>query len=427
MSEEKSDQVVENLAYQDPIPPSGIKSMPVQQAERDVAIDVLRGVALLGILAMNIRAFASIFASYANPMVYVDGTGIHRVIWLAGHILFDLKMMAIFSMLFGAGIVLMASRLKAKGQKSLGVHYRRMAWLLVIGLLHAHLIWNGDILVMYALIGMIVYVAWRWYVPVQIGLGLFLLLLGVGVNFGAGLTLEHWPEADVENMRHMWAPTPEMIETELTTFRGSWLEQLPVRSSFALMFETGGIIFFGLWRVGGLMLLGMGLYRLGIFSAKRSNRFYLAMLILGLAIGVPIILVGYQRNVENGFAMETAMFLTSQFNYVGSLFVAMSWIGAIMLLIKSGTLRWLIGALTAVGQMAFTNYLMQSIICTTIFYGHGLGLFGKYNYLEQFYFVIGVWIVQLIWSPLWLKHFRYGPFEWLWRSLTYWKRQPLKR
>ncbi len=408
--------------------PAGEKATPTTQAERIVAIDVLRGFALLGILIMNIRMFASVFASYGNPTVSVDGTGNHRWVWLAGHLFADLKMMAIFSMLFGAGVVLMATRQREKGLGSTWVHFRRMFWLLLIGLIHAHLLWPGDILVMYAVVGMIVFLAWRWYVPLQIGLGVFLLLIGVGLNIMSGLTMEeYWPPEQVDLMKSMWSPSQEVIDAELAAYGGSWIEAQPMRSGFALSLETGGLIFFGLWRAGGLMLIGMGLFRLGVFSAKRSMACYLNMLVLGLVIGLPMILLGYQRNVEANFAMESAMFVNSQFNYVGSVFVAMAWVGLVMLVVKAGALSWLTNALSAVGQMALTNYLMQSIICTTIFYGHGFGLFGKFNYLEQFYFVLGVWAVELIWSPLWLKRFRYGPFEWLWRSLTYWRFQPLAR
>ncbi|MCH7544979.1 MAG: DUF418 domain-containing protein [Planctomycetes bacterium] len=401
---------------------------PTQQTERIVAIDVLRGFALLGILVMNIRMFASVFASYGNPTVYVDGTGIHRWVWLAGHFFADLKMMAIFSMLFGAGVVLMASRQREKGLGSAWIHYRRMFWLLLFGLIHAHLIWAGDILFMYAVVGMIAYLAWRWYVPIQIGLGLFLLLIGVALNILSGLTMEeYWPPEQVDLMRAMWSPTPETLDSEVAAYGGSWFEAQPLRSKFALSLQTGGLIFFGLWRAGGLMLLGMGLFRMGIFSATRSKACYLGMLGLGLAIGLPLILFGYQRNVEANFAMETSMFINSQFNYVGSIFVALAWVGLVMLVVKAGALSWLTKALSAVGQMALTNYLMQSIICTTIFYGHGFGLFGKFDYLQQMYVVLSVGIVQLIWSPLWMQSFRYGPFEWLWRSLTYWRFQPLAR
>jgi uncharacterized protein len=282
---------------------------------------------------------------------------------------------------------------------------------------------------MYAIIGMIVFWARRWPIAVQCSLGVILLAIGVGVNAGMAYSVQYWPEETVTEMRQGWAPTEERIQEEIDAYGGSWLDAAPLRSTMSLQFELMGVPFFGLWRAGGLMLLGMALFRWGVFSARRSTGFYAGLLIGGMAIGLPIIVLGYQRNVEADFSFEVASMTgtTFNYNYIGSVFVALGWVGAIMLVARSGALRWLIGALAAVGQMAFTNYLMQSIICTTIFYGHGLGYFGRFDYLEQFYVVLGVWLVELIWSPWWLKRFRFGPFEWLWRSLTYWTLQPMRR
>ena len=403
---------------------------PVAQTERIVAIDALRGFALLGILIMNIRMMAGPFAQYGNPFAIPAAGGEERSNWLVfsiAHVLADMKMMTIFSMLFGAGIVIMAERQLAKGLGSIGLHYRRMWWLLVIGLIHAYLIWPGDILVIYAVCGAIVFCAWRFYIPVQIVLGAFLLLCGIGLNLGAGLTLDDWPPEAVDQMTRDWAPPPDVVEEQIAAYTGPIAGRLAEQGRMSLGWHTGGFVFFGFWRAAGLMLVGMGLYRLGVFSAKRSYRFYIGLTAIGVAIGLPLILWGLNRNLDDGFIFETAFFLNGQFNYVGSLFIAMAWTGVIMLLVKLGAVKLLISALSAVGQMALTNYLMQSIICTTIFYGHGLGLFGEFTYLQQFYVVLGVWAVELIWSPVWLKHFRFGPFEWLWRSMTYLNLQPMRR
>ena len=175
------------------------------------------------------------------------------------------------------------------------------------------------------------------------------------------------------------------------------------------------------------MLVGMGLFKLGVFSAASSSKFYWSLLLGGVLIGIPLILVGYQRNVEAGFSADVTMFLNSQFNYVGSIFMALAWVGLVMLIIKAGAMKWLTGALSAVGQMALTNYLMQSILASLVFYGYGLGMYGALDRFGQQLVVVGIWTLQLIWSPIWLARFRYGPAEWLWRSLTYWRRQPMRR
>ncbi len=175
------------------------------------------------------------------------------------------------------------------------------------------------------------------------------------------------------------------------------------------------------------MLVGMALYKWGVFSAARSPRFYAGAAGLGLLAGVPIVYLGIRMNEANQWDPTFIKFSGEQFNYWGSLFVSSAYVGLLMLFYKSGALGWLRSSLRATGQMAFTNYLMQSIICTTIFYGHGLGYFGRLSRVEMFAVVVSVVIVQLIYSPLWLARFRFGPFEWLWRSLTYWKLQPMAR
>jgi uncharacterized protein len=125
--------------------------------------------------------------------------------------------------------------------------------------------------------------------------------------------------------------------------------------------------------------------------------------------------------------MEYSMFLGTQFNYWGSIFVSCGYIGIMMLICRSALLGWLISTLAAVGRMALTNYLMQTVICTTIFYGFGFGLYGSVERVWQLMIVFAVWAAQLVWSPLWLARFRFGPAEWLWRSLTYGRRQPMRR
>lgn len=173
------------------------------------------------------------------------------------------------------------------------------------------------------------------------------------------------------------------------------------------------------------MLVGMALYKWGVFSAARSRAFYVKMLGLGLLFGVPVVYWGIRMNEAVQWDPAFVKFSGEQFNYWGSLGVSGAYVGLLMLFCQSGAGAWLKHALRSVGQMAFTNYLMHSIICTTIFYGHGFGYFGHFSRVEQLLTVAGVWLVQLIYSPLWLARFRYGPFEWLWRSLTYWKLQPM--
>ncbi|MHC4306602.1 MAG: DUF418 domain-containing protein, partial [Planctomycetota bacterium] len=178
---------------------------------------------------------------------------------------------------------------------------------------------------------------------------------------------------------------------------------------------------------GGIILIGMALYKLGVFSAARSKGFYAALVAIGALVGIPVIMYGASRNLEAGWDVRYSFYFGGLYNFWASILVALGWVGLVMLLCKSTILGRAKRVLAAVGQMALTNYLMQTIICTTIFYGHGFGRFGHFERTDQILVVLGVWIVQLIWSPIWMHYFRFGPFEWLWRSLTYLKPQPMQR
>jgi uncharacterized protein len=400
---------------------------PVPQGERIVPIDVLRGFALLGILVMNIQSFAMIDAAYLNPTAYGDLAGANYAVWLGCHVLADTKFISIFSMLFGAGMVLMTGRLEARGFPVARLHYRRMAVLLLFGLVHAYLFWHGDILYGYALCGMVVY-RFRHWPPRR------LLLLGTGVvaipsvlYLLAGWSMPFWTAEQLTRFTEdTWHPTAKAIAAELAAYRGGWSSELAERVPTAFFMETLDFATWVCWRAGGLMLVGMALYKLGILTGTRSARWYAALAAAGFALGVPIILFGVQRNFEAGWDVSS-LFFGSLYNYWGSLPVSFGWVGLVLLACKSPRLLRLAGPLAAVGRMALTNYLLQTLVCTTLFYGHGFGLFGRLERVEQLGVVVAVWIFQLVLSPLWLRAFRFGPAEWLWRSLTYARLQPVRK
>jgi uncharacterized protein len=411
-----------------PPPPLVTPAAPVAQAERIASIDVLRGVAVLGILALNIKAFSMIGAAYFNPTAHGELAPVDYWAWWATHVFGDMKFMSIFSMLFGAGIVLMTSRAEARSGRSAGVHYRRMMWLIIFGLMHAYLLWYGDILVAYGMCGLLMYL-FRKLPPVAlIVLGLVMLAIGTGMSLLAGLSMPHWPEEAVAQFRDQsWAPPPEQIESETAIYQGSWAGQLDHRIPASIGFQTMGFLFFTLWRAGGLMLLGMALFKLGVFSAARSTAFYLALVVLGFVIGIPLILWGIEFCEARDWDVSIGFFQGQQFNWWGSVALCLGYIGLVMLACRVAPRSALLRPFAAAGQMAFTNYIMQTVICTLFFYGHGFGRFETLGRAEQMIVVGSVWVLQLIVSPLWLRSFRYGPLEWLWRSLSYWKRQPFRR
>ena len=182
-----------------------------------------------------------------------------------------------------------------------------------------------------------------------------------------------------------------------------------------------------IWRVSGAMLLGMALYKWGVLAARRSRAFYARWLVAGLAVGWPLILLGVHLHERAGWSMRYSMVLGWQINSWASLPVALAYASAVMLFCGRGLLPGPTARLAAVGRMAFTNYIVQTLICTTLFYGHGLGLYARLPFAQLFWLVLAIWVLQLAYSPWWLARFRFGPLEWLWRSLTYRTRQPFRR
>jgi len=434
------------------------RAEPVAGAERYYSVDVLRGFALLGILAMNIVGFAWPMSAYGDPMRGGGFEGLDRVVWYFNHLFFETKMMTIFSMLFGAGLVLMDQRAEARGAHIRGVYFRRVLWLLAIGCVHAYLIWSGDILVLYAECGLLLYffrnlrprtlfilggAALLYFVPILLTITAcgdkvkaYFKEAGnrVEVRQAAGelpeardrLAQMVWVGWMREQMREAPEKDFEHWNKALEVGRGSYWGIVKDRSTGLFVEHTIGFVLAGWSLALGRMLVGMGLMKMGVFSAKRSRRFYLWMVILGYGIGLPLVIYDANELILHKFSITYQMHGGFFYNYYASLFVVMGHIGTLMLIVQSGAIKWLTDRLAAVGRMALSNYLTHSIVCTTLFYGYGFGLFGDINRRGLAAIVLVIWVSQLLISPIWLKHFRFGPAEWLWRSLTYWKLQPMR-
>jgi len=404
----------------------GPQDAPVAPSERILALDVLRGFAVLGILIINIQSFAHGEAAYLNPTAYGDLVGLNRWVWVLSHALANLKFLTIFSVLFGAGVVLMAGKMEAKGRSAAGLHYRRTFWLIVIGMLHAYLLWYGDILVTYGICALPIFLFRKVSPKRLLTVGLVAILVPSLLYLFFGWSLSFWPQEAYERMLLIWKPSEEIIRAEIATYQGGWFEQMSHRVPAAFKMQTFIFVIWSGWRAAGLMLVGMALFKWRVLTAHRSRRFYVTLMVLAFAMGLPLLIYGVETNFAANWSLDYSMFSGQQFNYWGSLFVAMGYISMIMLICKSTHLRKAISWFAAVGRMALTNYLLQTIICTTIFYGHGLGLFGQVKRSEQILLVFGVWAFLLILSPIWLRFFRFGPAEWLWRSLTYRGFQPMR-
>lgn len=400
---------------------------PVGIQDRIISIDVLRGVAVLGILIMNIQSFSMPMTAYINPEAYGDLTGINKWVWILSHVLASEKFMSIFSLLFGAGILLFTDKALSKGKEPARLHYRRMFWLLVFGMIHAYLMWYGDILVSYALCGMLVFLFRKKSPRALIISALVFFMIPIIFYTLSYLSIPYWPQESYQGSMQSWNPGSEVLLKEIANMRGNWLQQMESRIPSAIMLQT--MIFFMevFWHVMAMMLLGMALYKWNILNAARSATFYIRLAIIGMLIGYPLAIWGVFQNFEHGWDFAYSMFLGGHYNYVGSVGVALGYVAIIMLICKSLKFTSLKSRFAAVGKMAFTNYILQTLICMFIFYGSGLGLYGSVERKYQILMVFGIWVILLLISPVWLKKFRFGPLEWLWRSLTYWHRQPLRK
>jgi uncharacterized protein len=235
-------------------------------------------------------------------------------------------------------------------------------------------------------------------------------------------TMTEW-----EGLRNMFAPPAKVVEEDIKAHRGGWVDNLKLRSSQAAKFQFTLFFQFLFLDVLGMLLLGMGLAKAGVFDASRSYRFYGLLMLLGFAIGAPLnYWAARQWHASNFGIPEYFTYLGSTAD-IGRFLVAGAYIGLVMMVCKAGVLRWITNPLAAVGRTALSNYLLTSVLLTLLFNGYGFGLFGKLQRIELYGVVLGMWVINLVASPLWLRYYRFGPAEWMWRSLTYWKRQPMRR
>ncbi|MGB4771204.1 MAG: DUF418 domain-containing protein [Chitinophagaceae bacterium] len=427
---------------------------PVDKAERIASVDVIRGVAILGILLMNIPGFSGEFAmlyeAFTSPKNSADYLTLATIFSF-----FEGTMRGLFSMLFGAGMLLFILNKKDKpsGATVTEYYFRRLAWLVGFGLLHAYVFqWTGEILFFYGLMGMILFpfrnlsAKWLW------GLGLLCIALNfykvqngndeqrmLRVNYTAALAAQQEKKELTEEQQGALEGWPEMeknfkvdsfqLQENVTKMRGSYgdvFEMLYPRSAGGEVNYT----YHGLFDILCMMFIGMALFKMGFLSNRSSSNTYWLMLLLGYGVGIPLGYI-YFHGFESlllspGRFFDSYTVAPSQLYDIRRVLLCLGHISLLMLIYRGGWLNWLMRALASVGQMAFTNYFMQTVFCTFYFFGYGLGNYQKLSFHQIYYVVAAIWLFQLIISPIWLKYFRFGPFEWLWRSLTYWKKQPMK-
>ena len=417
---------------------AGTPDQPVRGADRLVSLDFIRGIAVLGILFANITAFGQPYMAYFWPEALAEpATAGDKNVWLFQTIFIDHKFRGLFSLLFGAGVYLFMERAWARG-RSRWLQFRRLGWLLGFGLLHYFLIWRGDILAAYAVAGMLALPTLKWSAKRQLTVGLVAYALGfllMAALMGANYAAAHLPQAQAAmtaKQRQEVAEAPqrslENAREEVTLYREGGYAEIVATTARE---ESGNllteILFVPLTETIALMLIGMGLYRMGFFSGAfdpaKMRRWGLIGIVGGALLTLPIALWPYRT----GFDFFTTLFVFNGIGRIGQLPMALGLAALLVLWAPRATQGWLGSRFAAAGRMAFSNYLGTSIIMMFVFHGWALGLFGQLGRVELIGVVLVAWTAMLAWSKPWLARFRYGPLEWLWRCLTYGKVFPLRR
>jgi len=384
------------------------------------ALDVLRGFAVLGILLLNIIGFGLPSSAYFNPL---EGIGTHPeinlAVWGSVDILFEGAMRGLFSLLFGAGMALFLS------SRSAGIFFRRNVWLLVFGLVNGWLLlWNGDILVTYAIAGFLLYFV-RNASPRRLMVTAGALITVTSLMYlGSRYFLQDLsagPEAEsiAADLTAQFRPSADALDSELAMRRNSYASAYAWNSTLMIESYTFVLPLYLLPDALIMMLIGIALFRLGVLNASRSIAFYVRLCVAGFAVGLLVNGYEVQRAVQSGFDVPNTFAYMQPTYHFGRLGMALGYVGGVMLLCKLLWLPSLRAALAAAGRMALTNYLTQSLICLLIFTGAGFGLVGQLERWALYIVVAVIWMVQLAWSAWWLARYRHGPIEWLWRCLTY--------
>jgi uncharacterized protein len=431
---------------------STVAVTPTTAQERILALDALRGVAVLGILLMNIIGFGLPHA-YTDPSNAGGASGADLGAWIVTSLFFEGTMRGLFTLLFGAGGVLYTSRLERAGigVRSADLYFRRTMWLILFGLVNAYLlVWHGDILYAYGIAGLLLYV-FRHLPPRRL-LAFAIPLLCVQTVMGTldyvdfhslrseaeqamaqratGVELGKEQRQAIEAFEERLAfekPTADEQAEHVAAMRASYASALAANAGDAFFLQTDFFLMLGLWECLGMMLLGMALLKSGALTAQWTVAAYLRMLVLGWAIGLTVNALEVAHQLRNGFEVQSVMTAWYVTYDLGRIPLTLGHLAFVMLLLKGGALRRAFQVLANVGQMALTNYLAQSVICLFVFTGAGFALFGQLDRHQLYFVVLAIWVLQLAWSPWWLARYRYGPMEWLWRSLTRWQRQPLRR
>jgi uncharacterized protein len=409
---------------------------PGAAPSRIAPLDIIRGVAVMGILIMNIVAFAMPGPAYDNPAAYGGHAGADLAVWGFNFIFIDGKMRGLFSFLFGASMLLVIDRATVKGENPARVHFSRMFWLFLFGEAHLILLWWGDILNHYALIGCVAWFFRKLEPHKLVAIAIMLIVVELWMvggmaydahNTVAAMQVPHPSAAAISSnqdfQNDFGIPSASWLRDDLALHRGPYAALLADSLTKAVQSTGNSFLFVGAETLG-YMLLGMACLKSGMLTGAWSSAAYRRLIAIGFGVGVPTSAALACYIASSGFALFPAVLGGVVLPTLVRPLMIIGWACLIVLLARHrGALTTRIGA---AGRMAFSNYLGTTILCTTLFYGFGFGLYGQLSRAELYLVVVGVWALMLLWSKPWLTHFRYGPLEWLWRSLARLQFQPMR-
>ena len=404
--------------------------------QRYISLDAMRGFAVMGILAMNIISFAMPEWAYITPAAYGGDSLADKIAWFFAFIFIDGKMRGLFSLLFGASLMLVIDRAVAKGESAAQVHYRRMAWLAVFGLAHYFFIWFGDILFLYAIIGMIAFRFRNWPPERLVKIACIIFAVGLalwGIQFGAPQIFQYFATradatADMARQFRELMDSADLafnIATDLALHRSSYaaitMDRLDEWSTpLILVVQSIG-------ETLPLMMIGMAMQKSGFMTGNWDAIDYRRWVMRTLPVGLLLTLVLGVWIVAVDFDRITALAVFFFWGAIPRIMLTVGYAAVLILIIRRYQNHPMLARVAATGRAAFSNYLGTSIVMTTIFYGYGFGLFGHVGRTGLWVFVLGAWAVMLLWSKPWLMKFYFGPLEWLWRSLARGKVQIMRR
>jgi uncharacterized protein len=434
---------------------SAISSTPISLSNRNFSIDVMRGFAILGILLMNIPGFSGpdLFMEWGD--VFAGKLTMDGFIFKSAMVLFDGKMRGLFTLLFGAGLMLFIEN-KDNTIKTADLYFKRLMWLLVFGLVDAYLLlWGGDVLYEYALCGLFLFSLRNLRVRYMLLISFIALLFhtcldcrsfyenrnkyeayfeaGKIVSAGKKLTEEQQnSKKEFEKLfSNLYPFSKELVKEvsadmaeNLKIHHQGYTEILEAHSKEVYEYQATEM-YLGIWESFGTVLLGMALFKWGFFTYRFKMRTYALICFIGIPIGWLFYSLGqwyqFQTKIEMLVTYQWRWISTSFFEQSGRLITTFGYASLILLLCRVNWMKGCLNLFANTGRMALTNYIMQTILCSLFFFGFGFNQYGIHSAHYLLIFVLCIWIIQITYSNIYLRFFQMGPMEWLWRRLTYGK------